>query len=198
MEQSETIGALAAALAKAQGAMRGAIKDANNPHFKSKYADLASVWDACRDALSANGLSVIQAPGPCEGNQLSVTTILAHSSGEWMRERLTIPLSKVDAQGYGSAVTYGRRYALSAMVGIAPEDDDGNAAVNPGPNAAPNNATQAFISEDQVMTLQALAEGVGADIPKFCSYLKVKTLSAIPASQFQRAVSALEAKRKAA
>lgn len=129
MQTSDNIADLAAALAKAQGTIKGAAKDANNPHFKSKYADLASVWEACRKALSDNGLSVIQTPGECAGGTVTLTTMLAHASGQWVRETLTIPLAKVDAQGYGSAVTYARRYALAAIVGVAPDDDDGNAAV---------------------------------------------------------------------
>jgi len=140
METSSEIKELAAALSKAQGQIEGAKKDSNNPHFKSRYADLASVWDACREALAGNGLSVVQCPGPCAQNQMEMTTMLLHSSGQWIRETLTIPLQKVDAQGYGSATTYARRYALSAMVGVAPDDDDGQAASNPGANAAANDA----------------------------------------------------------
>lgn len=128
MEMSETIGALADALAKAQSDIQGALKDSTNPHFRSKYADLASVWDAWQRVGPAQGLSVSQWPGACENGVMVLTTLLAHKSGEWMRETLTIPLGKVDAQGYGSATTYARRYALAAMAGIAPEDDDGNAA----------------------------------------------------------------------
>jgi len=138
METSETIKDLASALSKAQAIIEGAKKDSTNPHFKSKYADLAAVWDACRDALTKNGLSVVQAPGPCAASQMEMTTMLMHSSGEWIRETLTIPLQKVDAQGYGSATTYARRYALAAMVGVAPDDDDGNAAVSS--DGAANNA----------------------------------------------------------
>ncbi len=130
MQHSDTIGAIAAALAKAQGAIKGALKDSTNPHFKSSYADLASVWAACRDQLSANELSVVQAPGECASGQLALTTILMHSSGEWLQDTLTIPLTKVDAQGYGSATTYARRYALASFVGVAPDDDDGHGAVN--------------------------------------------------------------------
>ena len=131
METSPELNELAAALAKAQGAIKAAIKDSTNPHFKSKYADLAGVMEAAREPLSSNGLSVTQWPGECGGNQMEMTTMLMHSSGQWMRERLTIPLSKVDAQGYGSATTYARRYALAAAVGIVQDDDDGNAASNP-------------------------------------------------------------------
>src|SRR5690348_2447368 len=102
--------------------MAGAKKDMTNPHYKSRYADLASVWDACRDALTANGIAVIQMTEPSERDEIIVDTRLVHSSGEWIEGRLVLPVSKADAQGYGSALTYARRYGLSAAVGVAPED----------------------------------------------------------------------------
>jgi hypothetical protein len=109
--------------------MKGAIKDSANPFFKSKYADLASVVEAIRAAFSANGLSYIQTVEPSEKDEVRVETTLLHLSGEWIScGVLSLPVSKVDAQGYGSALTYARRYSLSAAVGVAPEDDDGNAA----------------------------------------------------------------------
>ena len=129
MITSPEIGKLAEALAKAQGAIEGAKKDSANPFFKSKYADLASVWDACRKALSDNALSVIQTTEAPEFPQtVIVDTRLCHSSGEWVQGRIVMKPVKDDPQGIGSCLTYARRYALSAMVGIAPEDDDGNAA----------------------------------------------------------------------
>ena len=129
MNKSESIAGLAAALAKAQGQMKGAIKDSANPFFKSKYADLASVVEAIRAAFSANGLSYIQTVEPSDKDEVRVETTLLHASGEWIScGVLSLPVSKVDAQGYGSALTYARRYSLSAAVGVAPEDDDGNAA----------------------------------------------------------------------
>jgi len=127
MNQSEQLNELAAALSKAQGQIEGAKKDSANPFFKSKYADLASVWEACRKPLADNGLSIIQCPEESE-NGIAIETMLLHSSGQWKSSRYSMPVSKVDAQAVGSAITYGRRYALAAMVGVAPEDDDGNAA----------------------------------------------------------------------
>jgi hypothetical protein len=125
--RSASIAALAGALSKAQGQMEGAAKGNINPHFKSKYADLASVWDACREPLTKNGLAVLQ-PVKADGAKVTVTTILMHSSGEWIEESLTMTAQQNTPQGVGSAITYGRRYGLASMVGIAPEDDDGNAA----------------------------------------------------------------------
>lgn len=127
MQQSESIKEIAAALAKAQGEIKGAVKDSTNPHFKSKYADLASVWDACRAALSKNGLAVFQTTETTADGIFLVTT-LAHASGEWMRGTFPVQPVQNTPQGVGSALTYARRYALAAMVGVAPEDDDGNAA----------------------------------------------------------------------
>lgn len=132
MIHSEQINELGAALAKAQGLIEGAKKDSANPFFKSKYADLASVWEACRKHLSDNGLSVTQCPEESE-NGIAVETMLLHSSGQWIKSRYTMPVSKLDAQAVGSAITYARRYALASIVGIAPEDDDGNAAAKAKP-----------------------------------------------------------------
>jgi hypothetical protein len=128
MAARPSIADLAAALCKAQAQMEGAKKDANNPHFKSKYADLASVWDAIRAPLTSNGLSVVQLLRSISGG-VEVETILMHASGQQISDVFAVPATKNDAQGYGSAATYARRYALMAMVGVAPEDDDGNAAV---------------------------------------------------------------------
>ena len=129
MNKSENINELAAALSRAQGAIKGALKDSLNPHFKAKYADLASTWDACREQLAKNELSVVQMPDVSETGGIAVETILMHSSGQWISSRFVMPLAKPDAHGVGSAITYARRYALAAMVGIAPEDDDGNKAI---------------------------------------------------------------------
>ena len=134
MNKSESIKELAAALSKAQGEIKGAVKDSANPFFKSKYADLSSVVEAIRDAFAKNGLSYTQAIEPTERDEVRVETILLHASGEWLSAGiLALPVSKHDAQGFGSALTYARRYGLSAAVGVAPEDDDGNAATKAAP-----------------------------------------------------------------
>lgn len=132
--ENETVPArdkLFAALAKAQGEMKGAVKDNANPFFKSKYADLSSVWEACRHALSVNGLSVVQFP-VSEGELVGVRTILGHASGQCIESVVWVPSPKKGPQELGSAVTYLRRYALAAAVGVAPEDDDGNGAQGRG------------------------------------------------------------------
>jgi len=118
---------LAAALAKAQAAMKPALKDSTNPHFKSKYADLTSVWEACRDALTKNGLSVAQVT-EFDGELTWIRTILLHSSGEMLEGRYPLRPVQNTPQGMGSAMSYARRYALAAMVGVVADDDDGQAA----------------------------------------------------------------------
>lgn len=127
IEQSAEISALAEALSKAQGKITGALKDSANPFFKSKYADLASVWDACRDQLAANGLSVVQINGN-DADRITVTTMLMHSSGQWVRGVCSAKPAKDDAQATGSVITYLRRYGLAAITGVAQVDDDANAA----------------------------------------------------------------------
>ncbi len=125
VQSSQTIGAIAAALAKAQGEVMGAAKDRVNPHFKAPYATLASVWEACRGALSKHGIAVVQSPS-ADGAVVSVETRLIHSSGEWIACSLSAAGRDATPQSVGSATTYLRRYGLMSMVGIAPEDDDGN------------------------------------------------------------------------
>ena len=133
--QSEQIAALAAALAKAQGQMTHASKDAANPHFKSRYADLAAVWGAIRGPLSGNGLAVVQTVTQGDGT-VGVRSILMHASGEWIASDLHMPVPQKTPQGYGSALTYARRYALAALVGIAQDDDDAEAASRAPASAA--------------------------------------------------------------
>jgi hypothetical protein len=127
--KSRSIGQLALALAKAQGAIKGAVKDASNPFFKSHYADLESVWGVCRDPLAKNELAVIQIP--CgNGEGVSVVTFLVHSSGEFIAGELPLNPKANDPQGIGSAITYGRRYALAAFAGVYQIDDDAEAAMD--------------------------------------------------------------------
>ena len=140
MQTSESIVNLAQALAKAQGAMSSAKKSAANPFFKSKYADLASVWDACREPLSMNGLSIIQNVENTLGAEptVSVETILLHESGEWSSNVFVVPIvGAVTPQSIGSATTYARRYPLAATVGLSQADDDGNSASGKGEHAKP-------------------------------------------------------------
>ena len=146
MITSDSIANLTLALSIVQGKMTHAIKDSANPFFKSKYADLESVWDVCRSLLSENGLAVMQFPGDINFVQLekengdvniatkmSLTTIISHKSGEFISQEMSVHVTKPDAQGAGSALTYMRRYALAAVVGVVQADNDGNAASSPKP-----------------------------------------------------------------
>ena len=138
--RSLQLGQLAAALALAQGEItQGPLKDSENPFFKSRYADLASVVEAIRAPLSKNGLAYVQRMLPSAGESVQVETVLMHASGEWISGTVALPVSKKDAQGVGSAITYARRYGLSAIVGVAPEDDDGNAAAQAAPESRREN-----------------------------------------------------------
>ena len=126
--KSELINELAAALSKAQGQLAGAVKDSSNPFFKSRYADLSSVVEALRQPFANNGLSYIQTT-ESHPDEVRVETILMHSSGQWITTGfLNVPVTKSDAMGHGSALTYARRYSL-CLLGVAPIDDDGGAAI---------------------------------------------------------------------
>ena len=130
MQRSDNIGALAAALAKAQAALKPAAKDATNPHFKSRYADLAAVMEACRVPLTANGLAVSQS-AEAQDARVTITTLLLHSSGEWLSSALTLTARDASPQSVGSAISYGRRYGLSCVVGVTADDDDDAEAAQP-------------------------------------------------------------------
>jgi len=130
MKHSDSVKELAAALAKAQGKMAGAKKDSANPAFNSRYADLASVVEAIKGPLAENGLSYVQMPVTNDKDEVGCETLLMHSSGEWIHaEPYYMPVAKANAHGFGSILTYARRYSLAAVCGIAPEDDDANAGV---------------------------------------------------------------------
>lgn len=113
--------------------MEKALKQSNNPHFRSNYADLGNVMDACLPALNKAGIALIQPPGEDENGRFVETILIHGESGERLTCRVPLIVQKNDMQGYGSAVTYARRYGLMAMAGIAPEDDDGNAASKAAP-----------------------------------------------------------------
>ena len=131
MKHSESIKNIAAALLKAQAEMENAHKNANNPAFRSKYADLAEILATVKPVLTKHGVTLLQSPGFADG-LVTLDTMLMHpESGEWIRGEWASPISKSDPQGVGSATTYGRRYSLAAICGIAQEDDDGNAASQP-------------------------------------------------------------------
>lgn len=140
MERSEILTDLTTALAKAQGEIKSAAKDSTNPHFRSKYADLAAVVDAYREPFARHGLALTQHPSVTEAG-VAVTSMLTHASGQWISSTLTMPLAQATPQAVGSAITYARRYSAMAIAGIASEDDDAEAATAPyrgGPSSTPN------------------------------------------------------------
>jgi hypothetical protein len=143
MKSSDSIAAIAPALVKAGAALGPVAKDATNPAFRNKYATLDAIMEQVRPVLAAHGLCVVQGvthPETVDGRVigLSVETRLLHLSGEWVSTVVTLPVEKATAQGAGSAISYGRRYGLSAILGLTAEDDDGNAAsTRPSSQAAP-------------------------------------------------------------
>ena len=145
--ETMTFSKIASALVKAQKAFGPALKSSSNPHFRSRYADLSACVEAVIDALNDNGIAMMQRVSPSD-NGVIVETMLIHESGETISNgQLHVPASKHDAQGYGSALTYARRYSLMAACGIAPEDDDGNAASKrPAAPAVPTPDITDFLS----------------------------------------------------
>ena len=137
---SPDVAELAKALAAAQGEIKAAAKDRENPFFNSRYATLDAIWDACRGPLASHGLCIVQGASADE-QTITVTTLLLHTSGQWIKSPLTLVPKDASPQAAGSAITYARRYGLGAMVGVtAEEDDDGNAAQPPArraPRGAP-------------------------------------------------------------
>lgn len=182
---------LSAAMAKAFAEIEAATKSANNPHFKSKYADLGAVIEAVKPPLIKHGLFFTQRSHPAE-NGVSVETVLHHEGGEELSlGTLFVPANKQDAQGFGSALTYARRYGLMTAFGVPAEDDDGNAAAASAPRASSTKVT-----DEQFRNLQAAVDRTGADLARFCKYFQVQSLKDVPASRYQEALNALEAKAK--
>ena len=152
-EGSMTKSNIAKAFVAAQKGFAPALKTSTNPHFRSKYADLAACVEAVIDSLNANGIALVQHTHECEGGVM-VETVFLHESGESMSGgKLFVPASKHDAQGYGSALSYARRYSLMAACGIAPEDDDGNAATRSAPTRQAKASTKPYSAEDLKTTL---------------------------------------------
>jgi hypothetical protein len=183
---------LSGALVKALAEIGGATKDKINPAFKSKYADLGSVVEAIKPILARHGLAFTQATEPSEGGVI-VETLLWHEGTSEPRAlgKLFVPANKQDAQGFGSALTYARRYGLMTAFGVPAEDDDGNAAARSAPRVDSGK-----VSPDQFRQLQAKVDATGADLGRFCAYFQVPSLKDVPAARFDQALAALEAKAK--
>jgi hypothetical protein len=189
IETSPTTAKLDAALAKAQGEISAAIKDSPNPAFKTKYADLSAVMEAIRPSLARNAISVTQWPVHSTDDRVHMVTRIAHD-GEWMRATFSMPVQKKDAHGYGSIVTYLRRYCIASCFGVISDvDDDGNAASGRATSAPP-----APITAEQFRTLQDLIEKTGTDESKLLGYVKADSLETLTMAQFQAAEAALKKK----
>lgn len=183
---------LASAMVAAFTEIEAATKSANNPHFKSKYADLTAVIEAIKPPLAGHGLCFAQKCQPCEDG-VSVETVLIHESGEEMSlGTLFVPANKKDAQGFGSALTYARRYGLVTAFGVPTEDDDGNAASRAAlrQEAAP---TVSKITEDQRDLIQTLAPAAGTTTQAICAAYKVPSLAALTEAQAKKLIERLQA-----
>lgn len=216
MSQSETINELAAALSKAQGEMQAAIKDKINPFFKSSYADLGSVWDAARPVLSKHGLSIMQTTEVgADGVKILMVTTLLHSSGQWAKSFLPLLPAKNDNQGIGASLTYLRRYALSAIVGVVcDDDDDGETSIGRGKSqtnqpATPNKpqATEEptepveRVGKAEIIALTTLIKNLDEQSHKdFLDWIKkeykAESLQDIPKNRFEKCVVSINNKIK--
>ena len=144
--KSEKIDLLAKALCKAQGELRGAVKDSANPFFKSKYADLESVWSVCKEPLQNNGLSIAQLFSTGQDGP-EMVTVLMHESGQWLEGRQPLLAKAANPQELGSAATYSRRYGLAAMLGVIQVDDDAETAMKrPMTSGKPAQSNQNNVS----------------------------------------------------
>lgn len=194
-QSSRSLGQLAAALARAQTKIKNARADVQNSHFKNSYADLGAIFDACRVELAAQDIAVVQRPSAA-GALVTVETLLIHKSGEWIASSLTLQAANPGPQPVGSCITYARRYSLSSMVGIAPDDsaedrdDDGNSGqglpesggyrrpsqitpIDPGPSGAVP-AGPKKLSQDQIKRLMAIAGEANWSDPDIKAAIKAK------------------------
>jgi len=213
---SEDIKDIIGALSKAQGVMKPAVFNKQNPHFKSKYADFSSCMDACRGPLSENGLAIIQYCETIDG-KLHLITMLAHTSGQWLKSEFPLITMKMDSQGLGSAMTYAKRYTLCGLIGVVADedvinDDDGEKSVGRGnkKNEAKKEESVSeikFISAQQVLSLKTLEVKLDQDLKdKLNKWLKEKNCESIDSipeecfetvlTKYQNAVRYLEQQKK--
>jgi hypothetical protein len=181
---------IASALVKAQKGFGAALKTSTNPHFKSRYADLAACVEAVIDSLNDNGVALIQQTHECDSGVI-VETMFIHESGEtFSAGKLHVPASKHDAQGYGSALTYARRYSLMAACGIAPEDDDGNAATS----APAKKADIKKISAGELETITNLAKQAGVELSAIAKAYGLQSINDLPLVKTAEVVARLQQK----
>lgn len=192
---------IASALVKAQKGFGAALKTSSNPHFKSRYADLAACVEAVIDSLNDNGVALIQQTHECDAGVI-VETMFIHESGEtFSAGKLHVPASKHDAQGYGSALTYARRYSLMAACGIAPEDDDGNAATSAPPKVAQRpapaprpTADGKKVGPDELATINKLAEAAGVNVAAIATAYDIPSINDLPLTKTAEVIDRLQKK----
>lgn len=189
MNKSESIKSFAEAMAKFHGEVKNPPKTADNPFFKSKYTPLDVIIDTAKPLLNKHGLSYIQSCSG-DGQNITVTTLLMHSSGEWVEtDPLTLKADKATAQGAGSAITYGRRYALAAALGLASdEDDDGNGAEPKKPEPPKK------IDDTKAQVIYDLLGKTNADVKAFLQYYKVSKVEDMTLEVWTKATKALQGK----
>lgn len=198
MNTSENINEIAEALSKAQGMINGGEEDGYNPHFKSKYLTLDAVWKCLRSPLSSNGLSVVQ-DIRSENNGVFVETRVFHKSGQWISfSPLFIPIQKADAQGYGAAMTYGKRYSLCAALGIVAEEDDDANSIS---NVEEKKSEEPLITEKQVELITSLLEQMGDSgkeiVKNSLSYYKAERVGNLKLTQAAELIKMLMKKKGA-
>ena len=179
------------ALATAQSEMGPVVKGAVNPHFRSKYADLSDVMQVALPALNQNGVSVWSSIVPIDGNNMMRTTLSHGESDTHISCDVPLIVSKNDMQGMKSATTYAKRVGIESLCGIAPEDDDGNAASK----AAPKREAPKKVSAEQFQTIKTLLNLTGTDEDKFCEFVKVGDLHDMTATQAADAIAMLNKKK---
>ena len=192
MKMSDEITEFATAFAKAQGMIENAKRDRENTFYKSKFADLASVREAIREPLSANDLSLIQFPRTRD-NGVEIETMILHKSGQFMSEVSFWPANKTDVHGLASALTYGRRQSAMAMLGVAPDDDDGNAAIVAAPAAVKPASPELFTAGIRAASFgqKNLTEWWNA-----LSETDRNSLNSTQRAELKKAASAVDAKSK--
>lgn len=205
MNQSEKINELATALSKAQSQIVPAKKNGVNPFLKSKYADLCSVWEACQKPLTSNGLSIVHAMD-YQDKQLVLLSTLLHTSGQWMRSVVPLPSditnNKKDVQALGSALTYYKRYNLSALTGVVTDDDDDGCAAMSSSNNRSSERISLPIDKEKSNELQKILEECEPKYQSnFWSYLKQKvnglqTIDQLPSDMYEQVKMGLIKKRE--
>jgi hypothetical protein len=202
MQKSESVKNIAKALAQFQAEVKNPANTADNPFYKSKYAPLSDVLNGSRPILSKYGLSILQSPS-CEGDSITLTTLIMHESGEWIEsDPLTLKMDKATAQGAGSAITYARRYALSAMLGVSSEDDDdGNHASGTyGKQEEAKKPTQT-VTQKQLSKLFVVAKDVGMTSEQMKQLIQEKynkdSSKKLTTKEISELISLLEAEKSA-